>query len=176
MKKAVPYIIIVILSALLIYQWFFRKEDKEVIVKTGCDTTFIYRTDTLTMTKIEHKTVRVIDTMYIHDTAFLPVVQKYYSEKDAYDLWISGVNPNLDSIKTYRQYIYKTINNNTIEKRYISKWSVYANIGVFKMPDDYVTPYFDINVNTPKRLSFGANIGVYDNRVIYGVHIGCRLY
>lgn len=45
------------------------------------------------------------DTIEVHDTIYLPIMQKYYSAKD-YEAWVSGYEPSLDSIRIFQRTEY----------------------------------------------------------------------
>ena len=66
---------------------------------TKCDTTYLHTIDTVTVTKsdIVYKNIIVLDTIYISDTAML-VEQKVFNDSIS-TIYISGVNPELDSIE-----------------------------------------------------------------------------
>lgn len=75
--------------------------------------------------QIKYITKVVKDTVYIRDSItgydlYLPIVQKHFSEKNRYDLWISGVEPlNVDGIDIYNQVKYETITNTVTRTEYV---------------------------------------------------------
>ena len=74
------------------------------------DTVVVYHTDTILCEKPVHYThvvidtvmVRVMDTLRLRDTLYmgLPMEQRAYRDT-TYEAWVSGVSPQLDSIKIY---------------------------------------------------------------------------
>ena len=66
---------------------------------------------TATITKVVKDTVYIRDSITGYDL-YLPIIQKHFSEKNRYDLWVSGVEPlNVDRIDVYNQVKYETITN-----------------------------------------------------------------
>lgn len=77
-----------------------------------------YVTKTITRTRTDYKDSIIYDSIDID----IPVSQKYY-ESEGYKAWVSGYEPNLDSIKVYQ----KTIEIKETIKETPSHW----NIGIF---------------------------------------------
>ena len=75
-------------------------------------------------------TTKVIDTLSytIYDSidVELPISQKYY-EDSTFCAWVSGYQPNLDSIKIYQHKEIETITIHTAERK---KWSIGVSGGV----------------------------------------------
>ena len=89
-------VISVVLLSLTIYYATNQKVEYRETIKR--DTTVIHSLDTVILTKkdIIYKETIVLDTIYLKDTTML-VEQKTYSDSLS-TIFISGVNPNLDSI------------------------------------------------------------------------------
>lgn len=87
----------VVLLSLIIYYATNQKVEYKEIVKN--DTTIIHSVDTLILTEkdIVYKETIVLDTIYIKDTALF-VEQKVFEDSIS-TIFISGVNPELDSIE-----------------------------------------------------------------------------
>ena len=93
-------ILLTVLSIILFAFTIYYKNTQQIKYETitQSDTIVIKSIDTITVTKkdIIYKETLVLDTIYIRDTA-LVVEQKTYSDSLS-TIFISGVNPNLDSI------------------------------------------------------------------------------
>lgn len=72
----------------------------------------------------------------------LPVTQKQYSDSN-YRAWVSGIDPNLDSIHIYRR---STVNDIVHTVRDRSRWNlgIQAGIGV---SNGKIAPYFGIGAS-----------------------------
>lgn len=70
-----------------------------------------------------------------HDTVILPVMQKHYKDS-LYDVWVSGYEPNLDSINIYQRT--KSVKTVIFKK---PKFGVGLQFGV-----GYKNPYIGIGV------------------------------
>ena len=151
----------------------------------------VTKTDTISVT--EYKTVR--DTIFvdkpksykevIRDTVplnhfvrnednYLIVTQKEYRDSN-YVAWVSGVEPQLDSIMVFNntEYVFKTSTIekvNTIEDK-TGKW--FAGAGMYRL-DNTLIPKINI-VYQKKRIMVGASVGLYNNQPIYGVDINFKV-
>lgn len=83
-----------------------KPEVIEVIIR---DTLRVHTPVYRDVIKIRRDTIKVSrnDTIVRGDTVYLPKVQKYYEEED-YRAWVSGYEPNLDSLYVYPKTITKT--------------------------------------------------------------------
>ena len=94
-------VLLAILSVVLFFSTVYYATNKQVKYETVTkyDTTYVHTIDTITVTKsdIVYKNIIVLDTIYISDTAML-VEQKVFSDSIS-TIFISGVNPDLDSIE-----------------------------------------------------------------------------
>ena len=94
-------VLLTILSVVLLFStvYFATNPQIEYETVTKYDTTYVHTIDTVTVTKsdIVYKNIIVLDTIYISDTAML-VEQKVFSDSIS-TIFISGVNPELDSIE-----------------------------------------------------------------------------
>ena len=90
------------------------------IVKT--DTLTITRVDTVTIVKPQPYKVEVKDTVYIEKdyTGYVLVQEtKWFGDGETYDMQVSGINVELDWIKTYPKTITETITETRTETIYI---------------------------------------------------------
>lgn len=90
------------------------------IVKT--DTLTITRVDTITIVKPQPYKVEVRDTIYL-DKPYKGHVftqeTKWFSDNSTYDMQVSGINIELDWIKTYPKTITETITETRTETIYV---------------------------------------------------------
>ena len=145
----------------------------------------VAKTDTISVT--EYKTIR--DTVFVYkpkyykevvrDTVplnqfvrnednYLVVTQKEYRDSN-YVAWVSGVEPQLDSIMVFNSTEY-VFNTSTIEKVKTiedkkGKW--FTGAGLYRL-DNTLVPKINI-VYQKKRIMVGASVGLYNKQPIYGV-------
>lgn len=137
---------IVLLSLTIYYANNKKVEYRETIKR---DTTVIHSVDTLILTKkdIVYKETLVLDTIYIKDTAML-FEQKVF-EDSLSTIYISGVNPELDSIEYRLQKdtvkILTETTNTTIQKdnfwknRFVVSAGLFAGYGLInRQPDVFL--------------------------------------
>ena len=151
----------------------------------------VAKTDTISVT--EYKTI--VDTIFVdkpkyykevvRDTVqlnkfvrnednYLVVTQKEYRDSN-YVAWVSGVEPQLDSIMVFNntEYVFKT---STIEKvktieDKTGKW--FAGAGIYRV-DKTLIPKLNI-VYQKNRIMVGASVGLYNKQPIYGVDINYKI-
>jgi hypothetical protein len=167
-------IVIVVLVALL----FSSKRQIKVVENRVTDTILKIRVDTFTEYIPQYVTKKTTDTIYLQandkSEVALEIEQFHFSKEGAYDAWISGYNPRLDSIKTYPRVEYRTITNNITKEIYKSTIDLYPYIG-FKRLDDKVGQVIGLSIKMPKKWMYSAEIGVMDNKMICGVTVGYKL-
>jgi hypothetical protein len=167
-------VVIVVLVALL----FSSKRQIKVVENRVTDTILKIRVDTFTEYIPQYVTKKTTDTIYLQandkSEVALEIEQFHFSKEGAYDAWISGYNPRLDSIKTYPRVEYRTITNNITKEIYKSTIDLYPYIG-FKLLDDKVGQVIGLSIKMPKKLIYSAEIGVMDNKMMYGVTVGYKL-
>ena len=152
-------VLLAILSVVLFFSTVYYANNPQVKYETVTknDTTYVHTIDTITVIKsdIIYKNTIVLDTIYVKDTAML-IEQKTYSDSIS-TIYISGVNPELDSIEyrlpkdTVQIFIEKT---NTIQKkesfwhnRFVISAGVYAGFGIIsRQPDIYVGLGFGVRL------------------------------
>ena len=151
----------------------------------------VAKTDTISVT--EYKTI--VDTIFVdkpkcykevvrdtvplnlfvtNEDSCLVVTQKEYRDSN-YVAWVSGVEPQLDSIMVFNntEYVFKT---STIEKvktieDKTGKW--FAGAGIYRFDNDLV-PKLNV-VYQKKRIMVGASVGLYNNQPIYGLDINYKI-
>jgi hypothetical protein len=167
-------VVIVVLVALL----FSSKRQIKVVENRVTDTILKIRVDTFTEYIPQYVTKKTTDTIYLQandkSEVALEIEQFHFSKEGAYDAWISGYNPRLDSIKTYPRVEYRTITNNITKEIYKSTIDLYPYIG-FKRLDDNIGQVFGLTIKMPKKWIYSAEIGVMDNKMMYGVTVGYKL-
>lgn len=169
------YIVVIVVLVTLL---FSSKRQIKVVENRVTDTILKIRVDTLTKYIPKYVTKKTTDTIYLQATnkneVALEIEQKYYSENGIYDVWISGYKPQLDSIKTYPRVEYRTITNNITKEIYKSTIDLYPYIG-FKRLDDKVGQVIGLSIKMPKKWIYSAEIGVMNNKIMYGVTVGYKL-
>lgn len=151
----------------------------------------VTKTDTISVT--EYQTIRdtifvdkpkyykevVRDTVPLNQFAinednYLVVTQKEYRDSN-YVAWVSGVEPQLDSIMVFNntEYVFKT---STIEKvktieDKTGKW--FTGAGLYRL-DNTLVPKLNV-VYQKKRIMVGASVGLYNKQPIYGVDINYKI-
>ena len=160
---------------------------KQNDIKPQCN--YETKTDTVTEYKIIRDTAFVerpklckeiirdtvwLDSLLDNDYNHLIVSQKEYRDSN-YVAWVSGVEPQLDSIMVFNntEYVFKT---STIEKvktieDKTGKW--FAGAGLYRLYNTLV-PKLNV-VYQKKRIMVGASVGLYNNQPIYGVDINFKV-
>lgn len=151
----------------------------------------VTKTDTISVT--EYKTIR--DTIFVdkpkfykevvRDTVplnlfvrnednYLVVTQKEYRDSN-YVAWVSGVEPQLDSIMVFNntEYVFKTSTIETVKtiEDKTGKW--FTGAGLYRL-DNTLVPKLNV-VYQKKRIMVGASVGLYNNQPIYGVDINFKV-
>lgn len=179
MKSKIPlYIILGVLILVILFDAISVFKKPETIINTKIDTLLVIRIDTFVQIKPEYKYKKIIDTLVVYATKdsiiYLPIEQKYYGKPDSYDCWISGINTNLDSIRVYNKTIDHYITNTITEKIYPRKLDLYMQLGGYMIDND-VVPFIGLDLAIPNGLKVGANVGLFDNKPIYGINIGYKI-
>lgn len=151
----------------------------------------VAKTDTISVT--EYKTI--VDTIFVdkpkyykevvRDTVplnqfvrnednYLVVTQKEYRDSN-YVAWVSGVEPQLDSIMVFNntEYVFKTSTIETVKtiEDKTGKW--YTGAGLYRLGKTFVPK---VNIAYQKKsIMVGASIGLYSNQPIYGVDINFKV-
>ena len=160
---------------------------KQNDIKPQCN--YETKTDTVTEYKIIRDTAFVerpklckeiirdtvwLDSLLDNDYNHLIVSQKEYRDSD-YVAWVSGIEPQLDSIMVFKntEYVYKTTTIETIKtiEDKTGKW--FTGAGLYRL-DNTLVPKLNV-VYQKKRIMVGASVGLYNNQPIYGVDINFKV-
>ena len=144
---------------------------------------YVTKTDTVTEYKIIRDTTFVerpklckeiirdtvwLDSLLDNDCNHLIVSQKEYRDSN-YVAWVSGVEPQLDSIMVFNntEYVFKTSTIETVKtiEDKTGKW--FMGAGLYRL-DNTLVPKLNIAYQK-KRIMVGASVGLYNNQPIYGV-------
>ena len=169
------YIVVIVVLVTLL---FSSKRQIKVVENRVTDTIIHIKIDTITQYVPKYVTKKTTDTIYLQandkNEVAIEIEQKHYSENGVYDAWISGYQTNLDSIKTYPRVEYRTITNNITKEIYKSTINFYPYLG-FKKLDDKIGQVIGLTVKMPKKWIYSAEIGIMDNKMMYGVTVGYKL-
>ena len=160
---------------------------KQNDIKPQCN--YETKTDTVTEYKIIRDTAFVerpklckeiimdtvwLDSLLDNDYNHLIVSQKEYRDSD-YVAWVSGIEPQLDSIMVFKntEYVFKTSTIETVKtiEDKTGKW--YTGAGLYRL-DNTLVPKLNV-VYQKKRIMVGASVGLYNNQPIYGVDINFKV-
>ena len=193
MNKSKLYIVGILIAIVVGYLiCLFTQKEQKTVGTFKTDTITISNIDTLSSNEPQKKSEHVIDTIWLSNghngntysvndgikandtTKYLLVTQKKY-EDSTYTAYVSGVNPNLDSIKTYSRNTTKIITN-TIEKTTYKNSSarLYLIGGADRLDNKY-SPNIGLGISFPKRLFISGKVGIYDNKPYYGFNIGWQI-
>ena len=154
---------------------------------------YIHATKTDTISVTEYKTIRdtifvdkpklykevVRDTVHLNkfvrnEDNYLVVTQKEYRDSN-YVAWVSGVEPQLDSIMVFNntEYVFKTSTIETVKtiEDKTGKW--FTGAGLYRL-DNTLVPKINI-VYQKKRIMVGASVGLYNKKPIYGVDFNFKV-
>ena len=151
----------------------------------------VTKTDTISVT--EYKTI--VDTIFVdkpkyykevvrdtvqlnqfvrNEDKYLVVTQKEYRDSN-YVAWVSGVEPQLDSIMVFNntEYVFKTSTIETVKtiEDKTGKW--FTGAGLYKL-DNALVPKLNV-VYQKKRIMVGASVGLYNNQPIYGIDFNFKV-
>ena len=109
-----------------------------------------------------------LDSLLDGDYNHLIVSQKEYRDSN-YVAWVSGVEPQLDSIIVFKntEYVFNTSTIETVKtiEDKTGKW--FIGTGLY-MLDNALVPKLNV-VYQKKRIMVGASVGLYNKQPIYGV-------
>lgn len=148
--------------------------DTIVIEKT--DTIRLQRFDTIVENVVRYRNVYVHDTAFVFadDTIKIPITQKWYHEDSLCDVWVSGYEPNLDSLHLYQKHTTEIVNH----FREVTKMPrLTADVGIqgLYLQDRLVGSVgAEVRYNAPK-MSYSA-FGCYttDKKAVVGASVGYR--
>ena len=151
----------------------------------------VTKTDTISVTK--YQTIR--DTIFVdkpkyykevvrdtvrlnqfvrNEDKYLVVTQKEYRDSN-YVAWVSGVEPQLDSIMVFNntEYVFKTATIETIKTVEDRKGKLFVGAGLYRLGETFV-PKTNIAYQK-KSIMVGASIGLYSNQPIYGIDFNFKV-
>lgn len=150
---------------------------------------YVTKTDTVTEYKIIRDTTFVkrpklckeiirdtvwLDSLLDGDYNHLIVSQKEYKDSN-YVAWVSGIEPQLDSIMVFKntEYVFKTSTIETIKtiEDKTGKW--FTGAGLYRL-DNTLVPKLNV-VYQKKRIMVGASVGWYNKQPIYGVDFNFKV-
>lgn len=176
-KTHIAYIITIIVLVVLLVRPFSKSDKVGGYEGSTIDTlSFISDTtkesvkiDTFSQgesVKIVYRDKIVKDTIYVRDTISgsiisMPIVQKYFSEPNRYDLWISGVEPlNVDKINVYNEVEYRTITNTITQAIYSKRNEFYFGGGFYSFLDTF-SPTIGVSLKTKRNTLISLDFGHY---------------
>lgn len=162
MKKFLIFLAaVLIVSVLLNVGWRCASAGGSDTISVRTDTVYHTITDTLHDTVPKLITERVTDsvripvpstdTVTMHDTLNLAVVQRQYTDDSTYTAYVSGLQydpwPRLDSINVQRRTIVETITNTVTMRQPRSRWAIGAQVGYgYGFRSGYLEPYAGIGI------------------------------
>ena len=160
---------------------------KQNDIKPQCN--YETKTDTVTEYKIIRDTAFVerpklckeiirdtvwLDSLLDNDYNHLIVSQKEYRDSD-YVAWVSGIEPQLDSIMVFKntEYVFKTSTIEKVKTIEEKTGKLFTGAGLYRL-DNTLVPKINI-VYQKKRIMVGASVGLYNKQPIYGVDINFKV-
>ena len=193
MTKSKLYIVGILIAIVVGYLiCLFTQKEQKTVGTFKTDTITISNIDTLSSNEPQKKSEHVVDTLWLSKgnngntysvndgikandtTKYLLVTQKKY-EDSTYTAYVSGVNPNLDSIKTYSRNTTKIITNTVEKTTYKNSSARLYLIGGADRLDNKYSPNVGFGISFPKRLFISGKVGIYDNKPYYGFNIGWQI-
>ena len=120
---------------------------------------------------------KIVDTVKVpadNGTCVHLIEQKEYKDS-LYDVWISGCNSSLDSIKVFKWTTYTERIKTVTETKFVqeAKGKLFAGVGMQKYQSSYI-PSIDLYY-TKKDFLIGVTAGLFDNKPIYGININYKI-
>lgn len=169
-KFHIIYIAVIAALSVLLGVSLSRPDKVVEVTKHSTDSIVVIKRDTLTITKVVEKERRVVDTMYIKsepDSTPIPISEYRFFKPNEYDITAKGFNVTMPSITVFPKTITTTITNTTEKETLVYKWDIYGGFGIWRFKDAWI-PNIGLAVKPPKSLLFTANLGYYDNDLLYG--------
>ncbi len=147
------------------------KKDTVTEYKIVRDTTFVERPKVYK--EIIRDTIQ-LNSLLDNGIKHLVVSQKEYRDSN-YVAWVSGIEPQLDSIMVFNntEYIFKTSTIETVKtiEDKTGKW--FMGAGLYRL-DNALVPKLNV-VYQKKRIMVGASVGLYNNQPIYGLDFNFKV-
>ena len=171
------YILVAVLAIIVFHAFTKRTPEQNEVIKeiTIVDTCVVYKTDTIVRYEPKYIAKKVVDTLYIADTLFLPITQKHYSEPNMYDVWVSGYEAKMDSIKTYNNTEYKYVEKEVTREVAVNKYELYLNGGLNAFSGAFI-PKVGVTLTAPNKTLYNVNLGLYNGKITYEIGIGIKLF
>lgn len=160
----------------------FDKNSTSYIKPSKADTIYVteYATfrDTIFVEKPKYYKEVVRDTvpaeMFSSDGKSLVFTQKEYRDSN-YVAWVSGVEPQLDSIMVFKdtEYVFKTYTIETVKTIEDKTGNWYTGAGIYMIENDFI-PKLNIAYQK-KNVIAGASVGIYNKRTVFGLDINIKL-
>lgn len=142
------------------------------------DTTIVSINSPLTITDFKLVERKGRDTVYIEskDSILLPVPMYDYNFKEdgLYDIDVYGYNVKLNKVEVYPQTKIVTVTQ-TVEKIAQEGWDCYLR-GGFGAFNGGIVPKVGFMLKAPNRVSFGGNIGYYNNNLAFDLEVGYKIF
>ena len=163
-----------------VFAFIFAKCNRQQNPSIKTDTISVteYKTfrDTVIVNKPQYYKEIVRDTVPIREftqNEKIVITQKEYRDSN-YIAWVSGVEPQLDSIMVFNntEYVFKTSTIETIKtiEDKTGKWL--AGAGIYRL-DNALIPKLNI-VYQKKRIMVGASVGLYNKQPMYGIDVNLK--
>ena len=145
------------------------------VTKTDTISVTEYKTivDTIFVDKPKYYKEVVRDTVHLNqfvrnEDKYLVVTQKEYRDSN-YVAWVSGVEPQLDSIMVFNntEYVFKTSTIEKVKTIEDNTGKCFAGTGLYRIGNTLV-PKLNVFYQN-KRIMVGASVGLYNKQPIYGV-------
>ncbi len=177
-KSYIPWVVSCVLVVLLVWSLGTRGEKPVVTERHTTDTLYRIVHDTTVLEKIAYKEKRVVDTTYIvvRDSIFVPVpISEYrFKEDGLFDITARGFDVSLSNVTVYPKTEYRTITNTVEKEVYRNSWNCFIGVGFWAF-DREIVPTVNLLVKTQNKWVFGANIGYYNKRPIYGGSVNYKI-
>lgn len=115
-----------------------------------------------------------INQFVINEDSCLVVTQKEYRDSN-YVAWVSGVEPQLDSIMVFNntEYVFKTSTIETVKTIEDKTGKLFFGAGIYKV-DNALVPKLNIGYQK-NRIMVGASVGLYNKQPIYGIDFNFKV-
>ena len=180
MKNSYVFLLGILLGfAVGLILWKYKEitPNRIPVAKTDTISVTEYKTivDTIFVDKPKYYKEVVRDTVQLNhfvrnEDKYLVVTQKEYRDSN-YIAWVSGVEPQLDSIMVFKntEYVFKTAITETIKTIEDGKGKFFAGAGLYTLDKTFVPK---VNIAYQKnRIMVGASVGLYNNQPIYGIDL-----
>lgn len=151
MRKTILICLISALLCVILSFFCFRlgKRCAETATETvRVDTVRVARVDTVRVLQPRYVRERVVetDTVYVRDTVVVavPVMQRYY-RGDAYEAWVSGYRPKLDSLNVFLRTETVTVVRTEKVREKPGKWAIGVQCG-YGWNGRELSPYLGVGI------------------------------